>query len=206
MSPRKAILLAAVLLPACFSLGSSEAPEARLYQVRLESGAWSRPPLPCSLAVRPFAAAGVLDREGILYRKDDVEVGYWVDRRWAESVAAMVHDAVQKDLAAAGVFRSVLLVEDVGLADYVLGGYVHRFDEEDRADAWYGVVEITFEVIRTRDGERVFHRRFREEERARERTVAEVVRALARALRRVLDEARAGIYRGCGGGGDPGAR
>ena len=79
------------------------------------------------------------------------------------------------------------------LADMVVNAEIHEFGEVDHPDGWYGVVDITCEVVRTRDASLVWRSRVRIEEKAAQRTVLETVRALGRALGRATEELKAGI-------------
>jgi len=111
----------------------------------------------------------------------------------------MVRSAVERDLALSGICEEVLLVDGAAAADYVMDGEVHRFGEEDRADGWYAVVEVTFEILtieprgRTSEVAVKLHRRIRGEERCATQTPAAVVEALGRALARVDEELKTAL-------------
>jgi len=177
---------------ACSAIGPTEVVETVYYRVSVDPGPEIAGRTDLTLAVRPFATAEVLDRDGVYYRTSDVEGGYWTSHQWAEPVASMVRDAVEADLEASSMFGRVHILESAGFAGLLLDGEVHRFEEEDREDGWYAVVEVTIELSRAAGGA-VYHRRFRADERCESRTVREVVRALGRGLGRILAELRADL-------------
>jgi ABC-type uncharacterized transport system auxiliary subunit len=189
------LTLACVGLGACLSFGPGEAAQIVYYQVTADPGPWSGGELPLTISLKPFTASEALEPEGIRYRTSEVEGGYWTDDRWAEQVPDMVAAILDRQLSLAGIFRRVNLMESAGFADLLLGGQVHRFEEEDRGPDWFAVVELTLEVSRSEDGEVVYHERFFEEERCEGRSVREVVRAMNRAMTRVVERFRDGIFR-----------
>jgi ABC-type uncharacterized transport system auxiliary subunit len=122
---------------------SDEIPRITYYHVTVEAPAPSGSKIDASVAVRSFSQDTALDREGIRYRLNDVEGGYFTNHRWAEPVASMLRSAVQKDLENSGAFERVLLLDDSGYADATVVGEVSRFGEEDRDGRWFAVVEVT---------------------------------------------------------------
>jgi ABC-type uncharacterized transport system auxiliary subunit len=188
-----AVLALLPLLPCCLSLGSDDPLEVTQYHLNIRSDVWEGERFDLTLALRPFHAAESLSGDGIRYRVSDVEGGYWSKHEWAESVDNMVRRAVERDLEQSGMFRKVLLLETSGFADVVLDGEIHLFEEEDRGEDWYGVVETSFEAARRVDGEVLLHRRYHVAEKSADKTVAGVVRALSVALERVLDELKADL-------------
>ena len=191
------LALCAAAFPACLSVNSSEEPKVILYHLDPDLGSGPGPTLPVTIVIRPFSASAALDNEGIRYRSDDVEGGYWLDRQWSQSPATMIEELVERDLGASELFRHVFLIENAGRGDFLLGATVHRLDQEDRVDGWYAVVEISFELIRARDGSVVWHERMREDEIAADRTVSNVVRAMSRSLSRILIALRGALSKVC---------
>ena len=67
---------------------------------------------------------------------------------------------------------------------------LRRFEEVDEADAWYGVLELEYEVV-DGDGKSLLHGVSDQRVRAESRSVEGVVRALSRGLSASLDEVTA---------------
>jgi ABC-type uncharacterized transport system auxiliary subunit len=199
MAPRSLcftlLLCLALLISSCFATNEDDETE-RYYRVAIQTEKSDRPPMPITLVLREFEVDDLLDREGILHQTSDVERGYWTTHQWIEPVAGMVRSTIQGDLERSGRFTAVYLFENEPLADVVVNAEIHEFGEVDHEDGWYGVVDVTFEASRTRDGSLVWHSRIRHEEKAAKRTVAETVRALGRALGRASEELKAGITAG----------
>jgi ABC-type uncharacterized transport system auxiliary subunit len=199
-----AVLALAVSVGCGVTLGPSRtAPTVIYYDVGLSGdlAPKQRAPIAETVALRPFSQSAALDRDGIRYRTSDVEGGYWSYQRWAQSVDSMVRETAARDIAASGLVGRALLLDNAGRAEYLVDAQVHRFEEVDGKDGWFGLVEITFEVVRASDGGIVFHERIRDREKASAENVADVVRALEKALRSVLDEFYEGLAAAVGGGG-----
>jgi uncharacterized lipoprotein YmbA len=198
----KSLVLAVVGL-ACLagcgiSLGPKELPPTVYYHLDLPE------PLPASrridldIVLTPFSQAAALERDGIRYRTSDVEGGYWLNHRWGEPVGDMVRDAVQTDLRRSGLFRRVLILDQAGYSHVLLTGDVIRWEEEDREDGWYAVVEVDFALVMRAapdslvgvEDRVVLSRRYRRDARAAAPDVAEVVRALSSALSGILADLR----------------
>jgi len=195
----RALLAGLALLGGCgVSIGPKEIPEVTYYHLTMSEPASAPVRYDLVLAVRPFSQEPALDRDGIRYRESDVEGGYYRSHQWAEPVYSMVRGALQADLAGSGMFKQVVLLDQSGYADVMLAGEVIRFEEEDRPDGWFGVVEVAVDILRRDDSETgeeggdrvVLSRRYRGEARAEGSAVSDVVRALSRALAGVLGDLR----------------
>lgn len=193
-----AILLAvlATISAGCVGLSPEDTALRTHYRIHLEPGPMGRIRSDRTLGMRPFTESGSLAREGIRHQTSDVEGGYFSTHLWSEPVATMVQTAVYADLDTSGLFERVLLLENVGSADFLLDAEVHRFEEVDDVGVWTGLAEITFEVTASATGEVVLHRRLTARENAAEPTVKETVRALSRALGTILGELRIALAEG----------
>jgi len=203
----RTVILVAVLAglaPGCgLTVGPSNLPSVAYYEVVLgaDRSAKARTPVGSTVVLRPFTQSSALDRDGVRYRTSDVEGGYWTFHRWSEPVESMVRSVLARDLERTGVFDAVVLIDNAGLANYMVDAAVHRFDEVDAADGWSAVVEITFEVVRTSDGVLLLHDRIRAKSKSDSNSVPEVVRALGRALESVFDDFYDELARVTAGGG-----
>ncbi len=103
-----------------------------------------------TLGVRPFTAATRYG-ERMLYRRSEVEVGFYDYDRWVEPPAEMVTHTITEMVRAVGLFRQVVEVEHVQLSAWILSGELLRFDDvrdanPRRAECWLWV-----ELVRARD-------------------------------------------------------
>jgi len=195
-------VLGFVLLAGCgITVGPKELPETTFYHLDLDDPLPAARRLDIDVVVMPFSQSSHLERDGIRYRTSDVEGGYWRNHLWPEPVGDMVRGAVQTEFARSGMFSRVLLIDEAGYAHAHVTGDVVRWGEEDRADGWYAIVAIDFDVVLKADPNSmvgvedrvVLSRRYRREERVVEQTVPEVVRALSRALSGLLADLRKDI-------------
>ncbi|MEN8151872.1 MAG: ABC-type transport auxiliary lipoprotein family protein [Planctomycetota bacterium] len=175
------------------SVGPQERPELTYYHLSIPAPEPSSRPMDVDVVVMPFSQSSALDRDGVRYRKSDVEGGFWENHLWVEPVESMLRCQAQQYFVRSGRFRRVVLLEDAGYAGVLIMGEVVRFDEEDRDGGWIAVAEIDFDVVRrcvTAD-ERdcvVLSRTYRCEEPVAEKSVPEIVRALSRATESILAE------------------
>lgn len=193
MTARRALrcLGLAGLLAGCSLTGAP--PEVREYDLLVRAGAPAATPADAdadapalALQVDTFDADPVLDRDGLVWRRGEVEVGAYSLHRWARRP----QDAVRDQLASA--LREVpglTVASDPPLADpdLVLLGHLARCEEVDRGDHWFGVLELRVVLVR-RDGVELLRRTYSVEEPARARNPPGVVDALHRAATRVARE------------------
>lgn len=176
---RALALLLAVATPACITLGPGEPDELREWDLLPAPVAAVEPaPGAPSLQVLAFGVSEVLDRDVLVWRRGEVEVGAYARQRWArppqEAARAVLVAALRDALGPAAV-----IVADPPLPapDYVLRGHLARFEEVDRGEVWCGVVEVHAALAR-RDGVELLRRVYRVERTAPERNPRGVVTAL----------------------------
>lgn len=182
--------LAALVLtaPGCLGLGGGEPVAVREWDLLPEG-----PTPPTSARVEglprvqlpPFTVDPVLDRDALVWRRGEVEVGAYSGQRWARPP----QEAAREVLAAAlrrATDGALAVVTSPPATDphYVLAGHLARCEEVDRGARWYGVVEVRVVLARP-DGVELLHRTYRAEAPAHPRNPAGVVAALRRALNEV---------------------
>jgi ABC-type uncharacterized transport system auxiliary subunit len=187
------VLLAAVSGGCGISVGPGKAPDITYYHLALPAPKPATRGFDLDLAILPFSQVPALDRDGIRYRLNDVEGGYWSLDRWAEPVSSMVRVATHTELEGSGLFRRVVITESSAYAQAVLAGDVVRFGEEDRTDGWYAVVAVDYDLIVRARGEEeedrvLLGRRYERSVRAADRSVPAVVRALSKGLSEILGD------------------
>ena len=171
-----------LLLAAC-----ATAPEERYFRVDPALPApTAEAPLPVTLGVARVAAPEPYRQERIIYRTSPYEVQLYGSDRWESSPVDMVGQALLDRLRRSGLFRRVVPWRR-GEADVRLEVRLRRFEEVDEADAWYGVVELEYEVV-DGDGKGLLRGVSDQRVRAEAHTVDGVVRALSRGLAVSLDE------------------
>lgn len=174
-----------LLLAAC-----ATAPEERYFRVDPPLPApTAEAPLSVTLGVARVAAPEPYRQERIIYRTSPHELQLYGSYRWESSPVDMVGQALLDRLRRSGLFRRVVVWRR-GEADVRLEVRLRRFEEVDEADAWYGVVELDYEVV-DGDGKSLLHGVSDQRVRAESRSVEGVVRALSRGLSASLDEVTA---------------
>jgi uncharacterized lipoprotein YmbA len=177
----------AALVAGCAFGGSP--PQVREYDllIRAEPRATTPPTAPAlTLQLPPFEADPALDRDGLVWRRGEVEVGAYSQHRWARPPQDAVRDLLARalrELPGTTVATEPPLLDP----DLVLVGHLARCEEVDRGERWWGVLELTV-VLARRDGEELLRRTYAAEEPAPARNPPGVVVALRRAALRVADE------------------
>lgn len=164
-------------------------PQVREYDlwVRGEPSAVAPSPAPTlTLQLPPFDADPAVDRDGLVWRRGDVEVGVYSQHRWARRPQDAVRDLLARALREV---PGTTVASEPPLADpdLVLVGHLARCEEVDRGARWWGVLELTV-VLARRDGEELLRRTYVAEEPAHARNPPGVVAALRRAALRVAEE------------------
>jgi len=183
---RLALPLLAWIPAAC----SSTAPPSRLYH-------FTSAPIPArgsfgavTIGVGPLTPAAHLLEQRLAARVSDVELEYYAGHRWAAPLSELLPEAVLQGLAASGMFReAVRSGESAGRADVILSGVVLAFEEEDRADGWFGVARLDLVLRSVRTDRILWAGRAHGERRASARNPVHVVEA----MRGALGDALAGI-------------
>jgi uncharacterized lipoprotein YmbA len=187
-----ALLVAAVVAAAgCITVGGESASPVSEYDLVPEQP--RAPPAVAALTTRttlqlePFGASELLDREGIVWRRDDVEVGSYVTHRWARPPEQAVRAALATTLRRAFAPGAVAAEPRLADPDFVIRASLTRCEEVDRGDRWFGVIELHLTLAR-RDGVELLRRTYAGEELARMRHPRAVVVALRHVLGRIADD------------------
>ncbi len=168
--------------------GCAAAPEMRYY--RVESPAPPRatdPPLPITLGIARLSAPEPYQQERIIYRASPYRVQSYPYDRWESSPAEMVDALLLERFAESGRFQRVIPWRRERV-DYRLQARLRRFEEVDEGDNWFGVTELTYELL-DGSGRSLLRETASQRVRAERKSVEAVVEALSRGLQAALDEA-----------------
>jgi ABC-type uncharacterized transport system auxiliary subunit len=185
---RDALILGGIGVGVLILAACAAAPEIRYFRVEYPLPSPSaNSPLPLTLAIAHLSAAEPYHQERIIYQDSPYQVQYYARDRWESPPVQMVNDRLLEQFTASERFQRVVPWHRGETPAYLLQTRLRRFEELDEGDAWYGLVELEYELL-DRDGRsllrQVASQRMRTESRNPEGTVA----ALSRGLRAVLDE------------------
>jgi ABC-type uncharacterized transport system auxiliary subunit len=79
-------------------------------------------PIPGSVGVQEFTAAGFLKRGYIVYRPSSEQLGFYNYDRWAEDPRQVVTKAFVQEIQSRGIFNSVQLYDGRESPDYMPAG------------------------------------------------------------------------------------
>ncbi len=184
----RSVFLAATAAAILLMAACSTTPELRYFRVEYPvSAVGGGTPLPLTLAIATLRAPEPYHEERIIYRTTAYQVQSYAYDRWESSPVAMVTDRLLEQFARSGRFRRVVPWRRGEPPAYLLEPRLRQFEEVDETDAWYGVVELSYELLDP--GGRMLlrdtaTRRIRVESRNPEGTV----QALSRGLQAVLEE------------------
>lgn len=144
------------------------------------------PALPVTLGVARVQAPEPYRQERIIYQASPYRVEYYPHDRWESSPAEMVDQLLFEQCAASGRFQRVVPWRR-DAADYQLQARLHRLEEWDGPEGWYGLVELEYEVVDGR-GRSLLRAIARQRVKAEAHTLESVVEALSRGLQLSLSE------------------
>ena len=127
--------------------GGGKIPATRYYTLDLVAPAPAPQRLRFSAVVMPFRAAGVVDRDRIVYRESREEVGFYEYHKWAQNPRTEIVDALIKQLLARGSFAGLTLFDGRSKGDYILRGSIERLEEIDYDSPVSAAVEISLELV-----------------------------------------------------------
>ncbi len=153
---RLRLFLGAGALLALSGCGGGKIPTTRYYTLDLAAPAPAPQRLPFFGVVMPFRAAGIVDRNRIVYRESREEVGFYEYHKWAQNPRTEIADALIKQLLARGSFSSLTLFDGRTKSDYILRGSIERLEEIDYDPPVSAAVEISLELIDGKSAEVVW--------------------------------------------------
>lgn len=112
----------------CFG-ASRVPPPIRQFRLTYEATAPQGAPLPYVLRVAPMEVSAAYDRDPIVYRESDYNIGSYFYFRWASNPGSMVADLLARDLASSGLYRDVQTAVSVVPPDYQIKGTVEEIEE-----------------------------------------------------------------------------
>ncbi len=180
------IVPAAMLLAQCGGVPST-------YYYRIDYDAplsvTGRAPLPVTVAVAQFETDVVYQGDKIVYRSSPYEVQYYHYRRWVAPPRKLVEEAVLNQIRAARAFERVVRVPTLEPVDYVLRGNIKAFEEWDEGEAWFGHVQIEFELFDPERDEVVWRKAYAEKNPAGQKAPVEVVKSISEGVKKVVHQA-----------------
>jgi ABC-type uncharacterized transport system auxiliary subunit len=188
--PRRALapsgVVAALVAVSTVAACGGAAPQTRRFlSLAPDAPAPARVAAPPTLRVRELDCAPPYDQVGVVFRISPVEVRAYRYNNWSAVPGVMVAEVLRRYLAASGRFN---LVDEEDQADLELGGRVDALEQVAEGGRWFGRVELSLTLRRTRDGRIVWRQRIDGVQPAEGEDVAEVVAAHSRVLATALDQ------------------
>lgn len=188
------VSLLPALLAGCLSVGGrGDAVDERTYDLCAAA------PAPAAVVeashdapgvqVERFQASSLLQREGLVWRRGEVEVGAYRRFRWARPPQDALREGVAAALRAEGGEGPVATEPPLPEPAWRLRGYLARCEELDEFEGdgqrWSGLLELHLALVRSEDGREVWRQTYRVVEPAPSRNPDGVAQALHRACEQV---------------------
>jgi len=176
------LILGITLLAGC---GHARVPQDHYYRLHLTAPArMERPVLSGTLAVKRFAADGMLQDRSIVYSRPGkpLEAESYHYHHWTDIPPVMLQQLLVDYLRAANAATVVTMADADIRPGYILSGRVRRIERSIGASAIFGIIELDLGLIHTDSGRVLFNRTYRQDVKADGNTVADTVTALNKAL------------------------
>ena len=191
IGPSVAVLLIAVLGAGCIHVGGSgEPPDRRFYDLLppVSDGRQIPAEGPETILVEAFTVDPGLDREELVWRRENSECGAYENYRWVRPPEEAVRSVLADALRRAGIVGSVVAEPAAMHPDFRLRGHLSRCDEVDDGKAWAGVIEVHLALARADDGEEILRRTYARRVAAATRNPTGVVEAIRKGLDEIAAE------------------
>ena len=182
------VLLAGLVASVLLLDGCAAAPELRYYHVEIPPPPRAaEAPLPVTLGLARASAPEPYQQERILYRASPYRVQSYDYDRWESPPAEMLDALLLDRFTESGRFQRVIPWRREPV-DYRLQVRLHRFEEVDEGDRWYGMTELTYELLDA-GGRSLLLETSSQRILVQRKSVEGVVEALSQGLQAGLDEA-----------------
>ena len=181
-------LLGGMMVGLLLQAACAAAPEIRYFRVEYPlSGPSGASPLPLTLTITRLRAPEPYHQEWIIYRASPYQMQYYVRDRWESPPVDMVNEWLLEQFTRSGRFQRVVPWRRGEAPAYRLEPQLRRFEELDEGDAWFGLVELEYELL-DRDGRSLLREVASQRVRVEARNPAGTVEALSRGLCAALEE------------------
>lgn len=177
------VVLWSVLLGSC-SL-TKPPPEVRHYALALAVPEVPSSTAKLSLIIYPFSARDPYGQDLMVYRSSPYRLDFYNYHRWAAVPAELVTDWTRRYLRGTGLFAKVFPATE-GIADWVLGGVIHQFEEVDHEQTWEAVLSIDFWLTRADQRLPSWFQSYTATQQAGKRNPEAIAEAMSRNLENIL--------------------
>jgi len=157
------LIMGIALLAGC---GHARVQQDHYYRLHLtEPARVEQPVLSGTLAVKRFAADGMLQDRSIVYSRPGkpLEVESYHYHHWTDIPPVMLQQLLVDYLRAANAATFVTVADADIRPDYILTGRVRRIERSIGAAAISGIIELDLGLIHTDSGRVLFNRTYRQE-------------------------------------------
>ncbi|MCF8110794.1 MAG: ABC-type transport auxiliary lipoprotein family protein [Desulfobacteraceae bacterium] len=165
--------------------------EVRLYTLTYppvqtsETGSQSR----AVLKIEPLRAADPYGSDTIVYAKNKYSRGTYVYHKWAAKPAEMIGDLIIRDIRASQIAEAVVTSASRASFTHSLHVNIDAFYEDDSADPWQAVVQITVLLEENRPQNQnarvLMHKTYRSEKAMEQNNPLGLARAMSAALQEI---------------------
>lgn len=148
------------------------------------------PPLSGSMAITTYATPGIYSGAGIVFRKGDIEYGFYPNREWAVPLGEQLGVVTERVLTRAPLSteRAVFDPPSRRAQTYIWRGTIREFEEVNRGNQVLAAVRVDVRILRSADDSIVWTGSSRAEAPAASNNMTGIVRTLSTLADSVVGE------------------
>lgn len=147
-------------------------------------------PLSGSMAITTYATPGIYSGAGIVFRKGDIEYGFYPNREWAVPLGEQLGVVTERVLTRAPLSTEGAVFDPPSrrAQTYIWRGTIREFEEVNRGNQVLAAVRIDVRILRSADDSIVWSGSARAEGPASANSMAGIVRTLSTLADSVVSE------------------
>ena len=146
-----------------------------------------RKPHPYSLQINRFDVQRIFSRQNMVYRFSANRIQYYEYQQWAARPDYMITDLMFKYMETAGIFGRVGTEYLDIRPDFRLEGTVNAIEKFDAGDIFFAHLAMTFNMVRTSDGQQIWGYSFDERKRVYQEEMVYTVIAFSQVLQQQIN-------------------
>lgn len=169
-------------------IGCAGVPKTHYYVLHLNPGSANPVSSNLNIGIAPFTIESIFSNYKIAYRESPYEVQFYNYHQWASDPAKLVENGILEFLMNSNQFNKVVRLPSTDKVDLVIDGHIHKIEEWDEADQWYGYVEIEFQVTKLETKQKIWKSSLSRKIPAESKKPLMVVKAISTATQEIVEE------------------
>ncbi len=168
--------------------GCAGIPQTHYYVLHLNTHSPNPVSSAITIGIAPFTIEPIFSNYKIAYRESPYEVQFYNYHQWASEPSKLVENGLFDYLTHSNQFNKVVRLPSIQTIDLVIDGHIHKIEEWDETDRWYGFMEIEFQVSKYNKKQIIWKGTISRRIPAESKKPLEVVKALSIAAQEIAEE------------------